>query len=313
MNKENHFEYTTIAVGLYETLNNIISMPEGTAQCLAQGSWDEDEYQVITLDLQRLLNWHFYNNQGRIKNKIAPGVRTSEDRVEKLIGKIEKEKKRYRNSPDTDEQQDHMVHLLSYIGRLIHHVQDMSTFSHVVPVYHGPGLKDSYEKYGLGMYGKVKVYLDKEPKDPEDKKPHIVLKSEELRVNCFGQSEPSKENLFSLYSSSAEESLKILKDDKYGFSVTTDGVSHNQTWNSFWKEAGDETVGVCPTINNTHQGFGSFGDLCNNFGKESFDVDEKSYQVDPKEYLNIYKILMKKSIIDTLRTLNLVLSDIEFT
>jgi len=40
-------------------------------------------------------------------------------------------------------------------GRLTHHIQDMSTPSHVVPVYHGPGLKDEYENFGAEYAGKV--------------------------------------------------------------------------------------------------------------------------------------------------------------
>ena len=312
MNKENHHEYTLLAIELYEKFNKMSCVPQNTFLPLAQGVWDEDEYHVFTLDLQRLMNWHFYNNKNRIFNsKLVPGERTSENRVHELTRKVLKEKQRYTNSLDESEKKDNLEHLLTSTGRLIHHIQDMSTFSHVVPVYHGPGLKDSYEEYGLGMHGKIKVSLDEKPKDDRF---YIIFSSDELQGSCHSQSECIEDKLFDIYRFSAEETLRILKDEKYGFSITSnqsDTEPKKRTWSCFWKEEDDIKVDTCPTIENKHQGFGSFGELCNNFGKGSFNVGHTLYKVDEGDYLQIYKLLMKKSIKDTISTLSLVLADLQ--
>ena len=97
----------------------------------------------------------------------------------------------------------------------------------------------------------------------------------------------------------------------FGFYRCLSGEKKTVSWNYFWKEDDDIGVGVCPTIDNKHQGFGRFGELCNNFGKESFVVGDNHYEIEAGEYLKIYKVLMKKSIKDTARVLSLIFADLE--
>jgi len=86
---------------------------------------------------QRIRNWHFYKSNDFIKNReyflLGKSYTTSERRVEKLISKL-KSKSGNRKRFIT-------------LGRIIHHIQDMSTPSHVVPIFHGPGKADVYETY----------------------------------------------------------------------------------------------------------------------------------------------------------------------
>lgn len=308
MNKENHFEYTMQAIKLYEKFIVKTFLSENNSLLIAQGAWDEDEYNLLTLDFQRPMNWHFYNNGNKIiNNKLIPGVRTSEARVHRLIEKALKEKKRFIKSSGEEEQNDYLENLFSHTGRLIHHIQDMSTFSHVVPVYHGPGLKDSYETYSANLCGKMKIVLDEEP---EDATYSIIFSSDELRESSDDHGGGNRKQLFDCYRLPAEESLQILKDEKHGFFITSNGEKKKASWNYFWKEDSDIGVGICPTIDNKNQGFGAFGELCNNFGKKSFEVGENHYEIEAGEYLKIYKVLMKKSIKDTVRVLSLIFADL---
>jgi hypothetical protein len=86
---------------------------------------------------QRIKNWHFYRANDFIKEKeffiLGKSYTTSEKRVEKLISKVKSKvgnRKRFIT-----------------LGRIIHHIQDMSTPSHVVPIFHGPGKEDVYETH----------------------------------------------------------------------------------------------------------------------------------------------------------------------
>lgn len=100
MNKENHHEYTLLAIELYEKYKKKPLVLPNASSFLPQGAWDEDKYNVFTFDLQRIMNWHFYNNKNSISNRIIPAQRISEKRVHKLTRKVLKEKKRYWNSRD---------------------------------------------------------------------------------------------------------------------------------------------------------------------------------------------------------------------
>ena len=101
---------------------------------VVQGSADEDTKNLI----QRATNWHFYRAIDSPIPKIYKrfGIKckpTSKDILEQRIAEMlaEKDKKRFYNR----------------LGRVLHHIQDMSTPSHVLPIYHGPIKKDYFEDF----------------------------------------------------------------------------------------------------------------------------------------------------------------------
>ena len=86
---------------------------------IIQGSDDEDTSNKIS----RALNWHFYRTEN---SKIPKRVKllfktTSEDILNKRINSMN----------GCDENSDKYY---NYLGRIIHHIQDMSTPSHVMPI-----------------------------------------------------------------------------------------------------------------------------------------------------------------------------------
>ena len=82
----------------------------------------------------RVKNWHFYRRAGSPILEQTRWLRmrpTSEyifaERVKEMQSCAIDDPKRYE-----------------YLGRILHHIQDMSTPSHVRPVYHGPVLHDHF-------------------------------------------------------------------------------------------------------------------------------------------------------------------------
>ncbi len=91
-----------------------------------------EDYSPI---LPRIVHWHFYRQVGsQMKQKVWWFFNpTSELRLANLIEALEK-----------SSQDDHQCYIT--LGRILHHIQDMSTPSHVRPIYHGIITKDDYEE-----------------------------------------------------------------------------------------------------------------------------------------------------------------------
>ncbi|UFH60370.1 hypothetical protein [Sulfurovum mangrovi] len=299
----NHFEYTALAVNVYHTYTQ--KEEDSTfKQSLSQSSQDEDKFNPLGLDFQRIYNWHFYNNHGSIDDTpLVPGSRTSENRVISLIKKIKKQQEKYRNAT-AEEKEDAWEYLIDASGRLIHHIQDMSTFSHVVPVYHGPGLKDSYEVFGAKLVNKITVVPQRES---VANSLHIPITSEEIKTVIERYEGKS---LFDIYDISAKETLNILNSDNDHFELTLNGETTQRRWNSFWREHSNSDVDPCSCMENKFKDFGSFGELCNHFGEPFFTVGDNFYEVNHTEYMKIYKKMMKKSILDTVAVIDKLFSEL---
>lgn len=87
----------------------------------------------------RIRNWHFYRGGNsniplQVDKYLGVNNPTSIDRVNKLVYNLKTSK--YGSKKQ-----------LKLIGRIIHHIQDMSTPSHVVPIFHGGDIEDSYETH----------------------------------------------------------------------------------------------------------------------------------------------------------------------
>ena len=111
------------------------------SRLVQQGAKDADTRPLYT----RATNWHFYNGnleQDTVKKTIWPFheplvIHLSSNHIlQRRVKELEQEIA--KNSIED---------ALLLVGRILHHIQDMSTPSHVVPVYHGPLITDSFEIY----------------------------------------------------------------------------------------------------------------------------------------------------------------------
>ena len=147
--------------------------------------------------------------------------------------------------------------LFTRFGRLLHHIQDMSTPTHVVPVYHGPGMPDPYEEF-----------LNKQWEDLQP------FKSDMPAVRGAA----GDYQFTSLYRSAAEATQVILAPQNLRFNVTIDGVTTQADSTLFWLSH-DQVDGE-PKPKHSKHGFGGFGILGEYFGKDEVrHVEGHGYQV----------------------------------
>ena len=289
----NHIDYTKAAVTAFKAFKGIDIGSQDIFGTLEKASADEDSANPLTEGFHRISNWHFYNNGNSIKDSSGvPGRRTSEKRINKLIKALDKRIEGFSENP-TDVNAEI---LLQKAGRVLHHIQDMSTPTHVVPVYHGPDLKDEYETYGKQYAGKLAITYSSSPTSPDHWKVAITQSDIETDLQRL-QSSPGEDHiLFRLYVDSAKKTLKDLTDGV--FSARVNNAVEEFDWNSFWKEHDKDKP--------ANHGFGCFGKLGNNFGRSYFTSDENLYEVAPEVYFELYKYFYKKSVVDSVYVLNYI-------
>src|SRR5574344_1165926 len=80
---------------------------------------------------QRISNWHFFRSNEKMPSLSWPHL-DSRGRVQALQDQLRR---------STEEERYELI------GRLLHHIQDMSTPSHVTPIYHDGLPADPYESW----------------------------------------------------------------------------------------------------------------------------------------------------------------------
>lgn len=272
MKPETHSQITKAAVaafvirrdtGLAEVLDN-----EVYRQCIQDGSVWEDAFGY-----DRLTNWHFYPANDLLRQPLWGFINlTSHELVARrqkaLIAEI-----------------DHgrSEKLFTLFGRLLHHIQDMSTPSHVIPVYHAPGLADTYEDYLITDWGNLVRAHDPDWRDSQDSARY--------------------ERFTDLYEAAAQATLKELAPSKLTVQVLIDGVATQADKSLFWKPHGQ--VEGKPPKHYGH-GFGGFGILGMHFGDSSVQhVGDHTYHVEPEGYYKVASIFVHKAIVDSLAALRL--------
>ncbi len=206
--------------------------------------------------IPRILNWHFYRSNEKIASKyLLFAKQTSEDIFAKHIEKMNQygknDKRRYNN-----------------LGRIIHHIQDMSTPSHVIPIYHGVNIKDHFE-----------TFMEKQTTTD-------MLGKE---VIC----DRNKKNFTTLYKDSAEETLVYIKTATFELKeVKTDGQKQILHLNEFWQ---DYHQNEDPKL----KGFGSYGPLHGCFLSTATDSDNCPSKIADGELFKIHTYICNKAIQDT--------------
>jgi hypothetical protein len=127
-----HGKYTEAAFTLYRE-HCQPAPPSGAVESVVKGVQAED-----SATLTRAGNWHFYNRDGRVRKAWWGPERNLDavfrQRIQELEGRLE------TRDPNPSE-------VYKAAGRVLHYIQDMSVPAHVVPIYHGPGLKDRFDGY----------------------------------------------------------------------------------------------------------------------------------------------------------------------
>ena len=212
---------------------------------------------------QRLSNWHFFRS-----NDEMPTSRwlrfDSRYRVEELAQSLKQcqESERY-----------------DLIGRLLHHIQDMSTPSHVTPIYHGGIPSDPYESWLKQQFQEWP--LTEVPLTPD----RIATPHQEIGH---------------FYKACAEATLRFIGDEQHALAATHNGSPVRLPLSEFWPEYRREERSWLP-------GFARFGRFGRHFGQTNLQSSGEEYQVAPASYRDLANTLLEKACQESMLALRLLL------
>ena len=275
MNPCDHIKLTKKAIELYLShADSKHSRLFGDYQrVLWWGSVKEDIYPFHV----RLTHWHFFPENAALqprKTKVLgrefTRYPTSNRICERRVKQLEREIARGKSKG-----------VFELIGRILHHVQDMSTPAHVAPVYHGPLAPDSYESYS---------------------KKHIKdrLGSVDVSSHRFEALRSELRGSVDLYDKCARATLDYLYHSGREFPCSVDGGAIQAGWDMFWARSSDKD-GDRAVMG--HKGFGRYGALGKHFGKTRVEADGKAYQVAPDVFQTLHQDLVQKAVEDSLQVL----------
>jgi len=223
---------------------------------VTQGSYDEDNK-----GLDRALNWHFYRAEDSCIPKTYAYIFKTNSReiLEKRISELADFSlstfKRYNT-----------------LGRIIHHVQDMSTPSHVLPIYHGP-------MYQFFKCGKIKDLFEE------------FIANNQNSITADGLTAPKSiheiSNFIEIYDTAATGMLEILQS---GFKFDNTIIPSEHFWKNYKIKESKHI-----------EGFGAYGDCNHCFTTLDFSLCPDNLR---KETLdNIQKTITNHAIINTCKTI----------
>lgn len=284
MKPDSHERITRSAIDIYRetehTRFSSILEDSRLKSAIVDGSVNEDN-----LSFERLTNWHFYPSNQKLQQQNE--VECYKLNVTPTSSKIIKKKQKQLKS---EVKIGISCQLFEVFGRILHHIQDMSTPSHVVPVYHSFGKKkDEYE-----------VYLIEEADS-------VFKKMLEERNNIASVFSENQENdFFTLYNKAANRSLAHLKSDKTKFEYTLNGQQEQGDPSLFWLPYSPSDV----EANNLNpckvEGFGRFGLLGKSYGLTNINIDGKKFLVKERIYIELATDMISMATRDTLRAMMLL-------
>ena len=252
-----HHRQITRTALIYWQRESGVALPDALCQAIVRGSGIED-----APSWQRLYHWHFYRSNPQIPD--WPLLRlTSEYRVRALQQHLS------RTQPHVERGE--------WIGRLLHHLQDMSTPAHVVPIYHDPLFADGYEK-------RLPHLL---PPDWASPQPEVTLDATAVIAET-GE--------LGLYHYAAQQTLAWLDSHDSTLAATLDDQPYALTSTQFWQP---------PSIHDSifRCGFGRRGPLYRAFGLPMIPLAGKLLRVSDAEYRRFFRTLFRKSLCDSLTLL----------
>jgi len=248
---------------------------------ISRGALLEDILPLKT----RAQNWHFYRENSDIKPAKAKipiywrkiHVNPTSDSI--FLSRVD-EIQRFQSKDRSDK-------FFSLIGRAVHHIQDLSTPSHVIPVYHGPGISDSYESYSA--------------KRVEEVLSSIHITNGEIQKII----DESNIGFNKIYDMAAKETLDYLKSNSSTFDMVVNGEKKKGSWNLFWRRNSDLGDDEKKGRREIYSGFGKFGVLGSHFGEREIRLEggEFIYEIEDEVYIKLYEKMIRKTVFDTIRFL----------
>lgn len=197
--------------------------------------------------------------------------------------------------------------LFECVGGILHHIQDMSTPAHVVPVFHGkpaPGefmaIDDQFEAFSGGN---IEKYLEKS------------ISQEDLE-KVVANALPS-DSFQKIYETAAEKTLDFLRTAT--FVATVDETTRTDVpCTMFWREYDYE---MDPLRGHETAGFGEYGPLAGCFGKENpqekddgrvidagcdCTVDGQHWNIKFEQYSHLYLESLRQMVCNSLWCLHVV-------
>ena len=253
--RQAHLEMSKTAVRLYHELypSNSRDTDELTSLFIAASGREDD----ITLSLQRLFNWHFYDPGSRLGRAWWGARKANTKRFASLAEKL-------FDSRGGDPRKTY-----EYAGRLAHHIQDMSSPPHTVPIYHTT--IDPFDTFATEAIAGIR--------------PATV----QLDAVRAGRRDLTLDALQSMLKTAAERTTA-----RVGKPVRYNGKEIVSDWTGFWRRY-ELTGPECEQEPKT--GFGCYG--MNTFG-------EPAGNFTPEVYLDFYKTQVASAIADSLRLLLLL-------
>lgn len=290
MNAKDHIRITRHALRHYQNhlsadFKTILATGSNESE-LVQGTDDEDNFSF-----QRATNWHFYRREDD-NDYLQPFKGFFDVTYDPSSRSILTQ----HNTKFTDLIQKHrdgMVEdyedFFNHLGRLIHHIQDMSTPSHVVPVFHGPEFfkdfhwrKDNYEKFSKKNLHK---YLNTE-------------KPEEALLPAVSYPGHSDSGFIGFYDRSANNTLDFLKSDEAKFDMTMGTTRVPTSCDVFWRPYDSETD---PNRRKQNRGFGQYGPFEEFFSTgKTLTIDGLECTIEFASYEHVFIKFVENAIADTL-------------
>lgn len=243
LSKPNHEEITICAINLLNCrYPNLIN--EEQKKLILKGNLGEDRFRI-----SRLWNQHFYNP---LKSKELWSRCHSIDTSFCMLVEM------YLNATGNDR--------YTIVGALLHHIQDATSPSHVVPIYHlGKDVFDKYRDLSL--------------------MPVLLCDLEFSRC--------TKDYINSLFKNTAIRTLHNIKQ-RFEVKIVVDNMEKQDSidWSYFWTD-------------NPHGWFGVYGkhvpkkNCWDNFLKEKIEVNDSIYIIPKAKYDQFYKQQVELAVYKT--------------
>lgn len=281
MKQKDHERLTARAIELYgeHFPGEFATRLAERAKEIITGSAEAD----VAPAFDRVTNWHFYPENPTLRPRLhfhwgfVPLSVTPTSDV--ILGKRLEELQGHLTWTESNRFGD-------LVGRVLHHIQDMSTPSHVVPVYHGFSPEDAFETYSKERSDKVI--------------PGIKASASDLLT----LNDDTRATVETLYHDAAKATLAYLYDSQdAAFTVTVDDEEREGDWGLFWRRFGDGPVdGEYPPLAR-FPGFGRFGPLGHDFGDPDITRNGNTYAVPTEAYEKLHDWVLHKQVVDSLRAL----------
>lgn len=210
--EEQHGPISSQAIAVYQACTGR-AISEELSKAFIEKAVGEDD-----MSLERMGNWHFYNNGDKIGRYYILFYGSNDKIFRKLVEELDILLESAEPNPKK---------IYKTAGRIAHHIQDMSTPPHVVPVYH-------YKDDAFENYTPSSVFRENTPELCGALKSPVVVPDD-------------------IFEQAAQNTLKAVASPVVFDSAKT---VEKETWKKFWGGTNDKNL----------DGFKNYGVYGNVFG-----------------------------------------------